>query len=53
MPKNYTQREKKLKARKDAMKVNSRGLLTVILPVIAKKGKEDSGTARRNHQRGR
>jgi hypothetical protein len=41
MPRNYEQRERKLKRRKDAMKVNSRGLLTVILPVIAKKGQSD------------
>lgn len=40
MPKNFEQREKKLAKRKSAMKVNSRGLLTVILPAIAKKGKE-------------
>lgn len=39
MPKNYEQREKKLAKRKSAMKVNSRGLITVIMPVIAKKGK--------------
>lgn len=40
MPKNWEAREKKLKRRKDAMRVNSRGLITVILPTIAKKGKE-------------
>lgn len=40
MPKNFESREKKLKRRKATMKMNSRGLLTVILRVIAKKGKE-------------
>lgn len=40
MPKNWEQREKKLARRKDAMKVNSRGLITVIQPIIAKKGRE-------------
>lgn len=40
MPKNYEQRDAKLAKRKGAMKVNSRGLISVILPVIAKKGKE-------------
>lgn len=40
MPKNYEQREKKLKKRKEAMKVNARGLITVTLPIIAKKAKE-------------
>lgn len=40
MPKNYEAREKKLARRKEAMKVNSRGLLTVIQPIIIKKGKE-------------
>jgi hypothetical protein len=39
MPKNWEQREKKLSRRKDAMKVNSRGLITVIQPIIAKKGR--------------
>lgn len=39
MPKNYEQREKKLKARKGAMKMNSRGLITVTIQVIAKKAK--------------
>lgn len=40
MPKNYEAREMKLKRRKNAMKVNARGLLTVIQPLIAKKGRE-------------
>lgn len=40
MPKNWEQRDKKLARRKDAMKVNSRGLITVIQPIIAKKGRE-------------
>lgn len=40
MPKNYEQRDEKLAKRKSAMKVNSRGLLTVIQPLIIKKGKE-------------
>ena len=48
MPKNWEAREKKLKRRKDAMKVNSRGLITVILPTLAKKGKEaEDGAAKR------
>lgn len=45
MPKNYEQRDNKLAKRKDAMKVNSRGLISVILPVIAKKGKEAQSSA--------
>jgi hypothetical protein len=40
MPKNYKQRDSKLSKRKNAMKVNSRGLITVTLPIIAKKAKE-------------
>ena len=40
MPKNWEARDKKLARRKDAMKVNSRGLLTVIQPIIVKKGRE-------------
>ncbi len=40
MPKNYESREKKLKARKSAMKMNGRGLITVTLNVIVKKAKE-------------
>lgn len=47
MPKNWEAREKKLKTRKEAMKVNSRGLLTVILPVIVKKGKEAERSGQR------
>lgn len=47
MPKNWEQREKKLARRKDAMKVNSRGLITVIQPIIAKKGRE----AKEKHER--
>jgi hypothetical protein len=39
VPTNWQDREKKLDKRKNAMKVNSRGLLTVIMPTIAKKGK--------------
>lgn len=41
MPKNYEARDAKLAKRKNAMKVNSRGLLTVTLPTIAKKGRKD------------
>ena len=40
MPKNYEARDAKLAKRKNAMKVNARGLLTVTLPLIAKKAKE-------------
>ncbi len=51
MPKNWEAREKKLRRRKDAMRVNSRGLITVILPTLAKKGKEaEDGSARRTQQ---
>jgi hypothetical protein len=39
MPKNYENRDKKLKKRKNEMKVNSRGLITVILPLLGKKSK--------------
>ena len=39
MPKNYEQRDKKLKSRKDIMKMNSKGLITVILPLLGKKAK--------------
>lgn len=46
MPKNYEAREKKLKARKGAMKMNSRGLITVTIQVIAKKGKAAKKNAR-------
>lgn len=38
MPKNYEARDKKLSKRKK-MPVNSRGLITVILPVLSKKAK--------------
>lgn len=40
MPKNYERRERKLAKRRNGMKVNSRGLITVIQPLIIKKGKE-------------
>lgn len=40
MPKNYENREKKLKSKKDQMKVNSRGLITVTLPLLGKKAKK-------------
>lgn len=39
MPKNYEQREQKLNKRKNGMKVNARGLITVILPILGKKAK--------------
>ncbi len=55
MPRNWEQREKKLNRRKTAMKVNSRGLITVIQPVIAKKGKQakEKSDARRIQELGR
>lgn len=40
MPKNYQNRERKLKAKKQAMKMNGRGLITVTIQIIAKKAKE-------------
>lgn len=45
MPRNYEAREKKLEKRKSAMKVNSRGLMTVIMPTIVKRGKEAADRA--------
>lgn len=49
MPKNYEQRDKKLAKRKNAMKVNSRGLLTVTLPTIAKKGRNHDAKRQQVH----
>lgn len=46
MPKNYEARDAKLAKRKGAMKVNSRGLLTVTLPTIAKKGRQENDRKR-------
>ena len=40
MPKNYEQREQKLNNRKNQMKMNSRHLITVILPLLGKRTRE-------------
>ncbi len=42
MPKNYENREQKLQSRKNEMKMNSRGLITVTLPILAKKSSKKS-----------
>jgi hypothetical protein len=40
MPKNWEARQKKLAARRGAMPMNGRGLITVTLPTLAKKSKK-------------
>lgn len=44
MPTNWQARENKLDRRRNAMKVNGRSIVTVLMPVIAKKGREASAS---------
>jgi hypothetical protein len=46
MPKNWEQRDKKLNKRKSMMKLNSRGLITVTLPTLAKKAQQAKENSR-------